>query len=95
MKRTAQSPVILIATCITSFLPSFMGSSVNIVLPLVADAFSLDAVLTNWVATSYLITTAMFLLPLGRAADVLGRKRVYASGIAVFTLTSLAAAVAP
>jgi MFS family permease len=37
----------------------------------------------------------MFLLPLGRAADIIGRKRIYAAGIALFTLMSLCAAASP
>lgn len=77
---------VLFIASLSSFITPFMGSSVNIALPGIGQAFSMDAVLLNWVSTSYLIASAVFLLPLGRAADVLGRKRIFISGILVFTL---------
>jgi MFS family permease len=49
----------------------------------------MDAVLIGWVTTAYIIASAVFLLPLGRASDLLGRKRIFISGILVFSLTSL------
>lgn len=52
-----------------------MGSSVNIALPSIGKEFAMDAVLLNWVATSYLIAAGMFLVPFGRIADIFGRKK--------------------
>jgi EmrB/QacA subfamily drug resistance transporter len=42
----------------------------------------------EWVATAYLLISAMLLIPLGRVADILGRKRVFVIGILTFTLAS-------
>lgn len=74
---------------VTSFMTPFMGSSVNIALPQIGKTYAMDAVLMGWVTTSYLIATAVFLLPLGRASDLVGRKRIFVSGILVFTGVSL------
>lgn len=84
MKRVA----LLIAT-LSSFLTPFMSSSVNIALPSIGQELAVDAVLLGWVATSYLLAAAMFLVPFGRLADILGRKRIFAYGISLFTLSSL------
>jgi len=66
-----------------------MGSSINIALPSIGDEFSLSAVTLSWVATSYLLAAAMFLVPFGRIADIHGRKLVFLLGMCVFTLASL------
>ncbi len=71
-----------------------MGSAVNIALPSIAAEFALDAVSLSLVASSYLIATAIFLVPLGRCADIYGRKRVFTLGIAVFTASALLSALA-
>jgi EmrB/QacA subfamily drug resistance transporter len=85
---------LLVAT-LTSFLTPFMGSSVNIALPSIGREFAMDAVLLGWVATSYLLTAAMFLVPFGRIADIHGRKRIFTYGILTFGVTSLLSAIAP
>src|SRR5581483_1520094 len=49
----------------------------------------------SWVITAYAVAFAAVLLPAGRLADVIGRRRLYLGGIGVFTLMSLACAAAP
>ena len=90
IKRSA----LLIAT-LSAFLTPFMGSSINIALPAIGSEFQMGAVLLSWVPTSYLLAAAMFLVPLGRIADIFGRKRIFTYGIWIFTLSSLFIAVAP
>jgi len=52
----------------------------------------MSAVLMSWVPTSYILSAAMFLVPFGRLADIYGRKRIFAYGMWMFTLSSLALA---
>jgi EmrB/QacA subfamily drug resistance transporter len=87
--------VALSAAVIASFLTPFMSSSVNIALPAIGSALSLDAVLLGWTATSYLLAAAMFLVPFGRLADILGRKRLLAAGLYASSGAALASALAP
>jgi len=79
----------LLITAAGSFLMPFMGSSVNVALPSIGREFSMDAILLSWVSTGYLLAAAMFLVPFGRIADIHGRKKIFSSGILVFTLCSL------
>jgi EmrB/QacA subfamily drug resistance transporter len=80
--------VALVVVTLTSLLTPFVSSSINIALPAIGEAFQINAVLLSWVATSYLLAAAVFLVPFGRLADIQGRKKIFAYGVATFTLSS-------
>jgi EmrB/QacA subfamily drug resistance transporter len=86
---------VLAAAVLASFLTPFMASSVNIALPAISAEFSMSAVTLSWVALSFLLAAAMFLIPLGRAADLYGRKKIFKYGVAIYTVASLLSAVSP
>lgn len=88
--RTARRATLIAAT-LASFLTPFMGSATNVALPAIGREFTMDAVLLSWVATTYLLAAAVFLVPIGRFADIHGRKRIFVLGAAVFTAASLMA----
>ncbi|MFE9023539.1 MFS transporter [Streptomyces sp. NPDC007808] len=67
----------------------------NAALPSVGARFDLDDTTLQWVMIAYAVTFAGFLLVGGRLADVLGRRRVFEFGIALFTVAALVGAVAP
>jgi len=79
---------------ITAFMGSFLISSINIALPDIEKTFKLNAVTLSWTVTSFLLATAMFLLPIGRLGDLTGIRRIFKIGIIIFTLASLACATA-
>jgi len=83
----------LFITTLASFLSPFGISSVNIALPSIGQAFSMDAILLSWVTTVYLLTSAMFLVPFGKIADIYGRKKIFTYGILTFTLASVGSAI--
>jgi EmrB/QacA subfamily drug resistance transporter len=78
----------LLVTTLSSFLTPFMAASVTVALPSIQREFNMDALLLNWVATSFLLAAAVFLLPVGRIADIYGRKRIFTYGTVVFTVFS-------
>lgn len=80
---------VLIAVTITSFMTPFSLSSVNIALPVIARELSATTGEMNWIATSFLISSASFLIPAGRIADIYGRKMIYLAGIVVFSFGTL------
>ncbi|MDP3065946.1 MAG: MFS transporter [Methanobacteriaceae archaeon] len=82
----------LLVAVMAAFLTPFVGSSINIALPPIGMEFGADAVLLGWINTIYLLTLAVFLIPLGRIADIHGRKRIFTYGIILFTISSLLAA---
>ncbi|TYQ14984.1 UNVERIFIED_CONTAM: EmrB/QacA subfamily drug resistance transporter [Acetivibrio alkalicellulosi] len=85
--------VVLIIVSIGSFLTPFMASSINIALPTIDMEFNMEAVLLSWVATSYLLSSAIFIVPFGKIGDIVGRKKIYIYGILTFTLSSLGCAL--
>jgi len=83
---------VLITLSITSFLVPYMGASLNLALPELAHAFSLDAKKLGWVNSAFLIATAVFQVPFAKIADLFGRKRVFLLGVALFGISSVACA---
>lgn len=83
-----------VVAAVASFLTPFMGSSINVALPLIGKEFALSAVLLSWVPTAFLLSAAMFLVPVGRLADIHGRKKIFFYGAAIYTLFSLLSALA-
>ena len=91
--RNTARAVIVVATW-SSFLTPFLASAVTVALPSIARDLSLHAILLSWVTFSYLLAAAVFLVPMGRVADIFGTKRVLRGGIAVFIFSSLGAGFA-
>lgn len=85
----------LVVAMLSSFFAPFMASSINVALPSIADEFEMDAVLLTWVATSYLLSAAVFMVPFGKLADIHGRKRIFILGMWVFGIASVLCAIAP
>lgn len=85
----------LLVTTLASFLTPFMGAAVNVALPSVGADFRLDAVALGWVSQSFLLAAAVFLVPVGRLADIVGRRRMFLWGMAAYALCSAACGLAP
>src|SRR6478752_9086816 len=69
-------------------------TAVNIALPSLAKDLKLSGSQISWTITSYSLVFGSLLLFGGRAADLLGRRRLFLTGLGVFTASSLASAVA-
>lgn len=89
MRRAALTVAVL-----TAFMIPFVSSSVTIALPSIGKEFDADAIVLAWVRTSYLLTAVMFLIPFGRLGDIFGRKRVFTTGVSLYTAASFLCALA-
>jgi len=78
----------LITITMASFLTPFMGSAINLAIPAIGEQFNAGAMHLSWVVTSYILASAAFLVPFGRLADIVGRKKVFVAGVASFSLFS-------
>jgi EmrB/QacA subfamily drug resistance transporter len=94
MQKGVSKTVVLFVASLASFLTPFMGSSINIALPSIGAEFATDAVLLSWVPTAYLLSSAIFIVPFGRLADIHGRVKIFSWGIVLYTLGSLLSALA-
>src|SRR3989304_1987468 len=94
MNTKEQKPVLVVAT-LSSFLTPFMSAALNVALPQMGKEFSADGVTLGWVANSYLLAAAMFLVPFGKIADLRGRNRIFMVGTWIFAATTLLLVIAP
>src|SRR5437764_14989068 len=69
-------------------------TAVNIALPHIAMNLHLSGSTISWTITSYSLIFGSLLLFGGRAADLLGRRRMFLTGLGIFTASSLASAMA-
>ena len=93
MARDFTRQSVLIVASLTAFFTPFMSSAINVALPAIQKDFQMDAVLLSWVQLAFLLSTAVFLVPFGRLADIYGRKRVFIYGTWIFAAGTLMAAV--
>ncbi len=90
--EATKKSVLLVAT-LSAFLTPFMAASINVALPQIQAEFKMDAISLTWIATAYLLATAMCIVPLGKLADMVGRRTIFAYGISIFTVASCLAAL--
>src|SRR5215469_17865241 len=86
--------LILLVLCGAQFLVVLDATIVNVALPSIQRALHFTTQNLQWVASGYALTFAGFLLLGGRAADLLGRRRIFMAGITVFIGASLAGGLA-
>ncbi|MGZ4299641.1 MAG: MFS transporter, partial [Solirubrobacteraceae bacterium] len=84
----------LLLACLAQFMVILDVSVVNVALPAIRHGLGFSEVDLQWVVNAYTVTFAGFLLLGGRAADLLGRRRVFVSGLMLFALASLAGGIA-
>jgi EmrB/QacA subfamily drug resistance transporter len=78
----------LAIVCAAFFMTVLDVSIVNVALPSIGKALHFSEANLQWVITAYAITFGGFLLLGGRAADLLGRRRVFYVGVMLFTFAS-------
>ena len=81
--------VMLYVVGFTSFVISFLSAAINIALPHIAEEFSINAVMLSWIPMSFLLASAVLLIPFGKISDLLGRKRIFLAGNVIVFITSL------
>lgn len=86
--------LVLFAAVFSSLISPYTISSTNVALPTIARHFHMGTVLMTWVPMVYMLAGATFLLPLGKIADIYGRKKVFTYGLALFTLASASSGLA-
>src|SRR5919204_411205 len=89
------SNALLVLVCLGQFMVILDVSIVNVALPSIKHALGFSTNGLQWVLNAYTLTFAGFLLLGGRASDLFGRRRMFIAGTLLFSVASLAAALAP
>ena len=91
----ASRPFILAATILASAMGFIDGSVVTIALPSIERELSAPFETVQWVVNGYALTLGSAILVGGAAGDRYGRRRIFLIGILIFTVASIACALAP
>ncbi|MGC2485429.1 MAG: MFS transporter [Acidimicrobiales bacterium] len=86
--------IALIVVCLAMLMNALDSSIVNVALPSIQRDLHFSSANLTWVVDAYLIAFGSFLLLAGRLGDLIGRKKVFLSGVALFTTSSLVCSVA-
>jgi EmrB/QacA subfamily drug resistance transporter len=81
---------ILTIVMIVSFVNPFTGSALTLALPDIGTAYGAMESQLSWVLEIYLISSTIFIMPLGKLADTWGKKKVFLLGSIIFMFSSLA-----
>ena len=92
---TARAWWVLIAVGLCLFLGSVDGSIVNVALPTLMQDFNADFPAVQWVVLAYLLGLTVLMVSMGRLADMIGKKRVFSTGIVLFLLGSALCGLSP
>ena len=85
-----------LAVCLVAgFMTLLDVSIVNVALPSIREAVGASSSELQWVVSGYALTFGLVLVPAGRLGDMRGRRTMFIVGVAVFTLSSLLAGLAP
>jgi EmrB/QacA subfamily drug resistance transporter len=80
----------LVVVCFGQLMIMLDSTIVNVALPSIQHDLNFTQADLTWVVNAYVIAYGSFLLVAGRAGDLIGRKKVFLAGVALFTLASVA-----
>lgn len=96
MRTQARPGLVLAVSSLAAFLAFLDVTIVNIAFPAIRTSFATSSLADlSWVFTAYNVVFAALLIPAGRLADQLGRRRVFLGGLVLFAVASAACAAAP
>jgi EmrB/QacA subfamily drug resistance transporter len=87
--RNTNRWVVLVIACLAQFMVVLDATIVNVALPSIQRGLHFSSSSLPWVINAYTLVFGGFLLLGGRAGDLLGRKRLFIAGVALFSLASL------
>jgi EmrB/QacA subfamily drug resistance transporter len=89
INRSANPWLVLVLVCLAQFMVVLDATIVNVAMPAIGRDLELDDTDLQWIVNAYALMFGGFLLLGGRAGDLMGRKKIFLAGLAVFTIASL------
>ncbi|MCC7553813.1 MAG: MFS transporter [Methanobacteriaceae archaeon] len=92
-KNYSSKNLIIFLASFASFLTGFSASVIAVALPSISSDFAINAITQNWLATSFLLSIAIFSLPFGTLSGKIGLKKFYVIGLILFIIGSIFASI--
>ncbi|MEV5238136.1 MFS transporter [Streptomyces cinnamoneus] len=93
-RMSTRSKLILMVLCAAQFMVALDFSILNVALPALGEDLGMGQADLQWAVTAFALPSGGFLLFFGRLADLYGRRRLFLSGLALFTAASVLATLA-
>jgi EmrB/QacA subfamily drug resistance transporter len=93
-RMTTRARLVLFVLCAANFMVALDFSILNVALPTLGRGLGISQASLQWAVTAFALPSGGFLLLAGRIADLIGRRRMFLSGLALFTAASLLATLA-
>jgi EmrB/QacA subfamily drug resistance transporter len=87
--------LVLVLVCMAQFMVILDATIVNVALPSIQKDLNMSEANLQWIVNAYALTFGGFLLLGGRAGDLMGRKRIFLVGVALFTVASFLNGISP
>jgi MFS family permease len=89
LKEVKQARRAIFAAVLTAnFLNPFAGTALNVAVPAIGEEFQSSATTLTWIVSAFMMSTVALSVPLGRIADLRGKRTMFILGVAVFAVTS-------
>ena len=89
LSKIQERQYIFITVLLASVSGPIMLSGVTVALPTIGNELSMNAVELGWVNYAFNLALVVCTIPLGRLADITGRKRIYTIGIILFEVSTI------
>ena len=94
-RRAGAHWLVVAAVCVGAFMGQLNATIVTLATPTIQSQFGVTIGAASWVSLSYLLVLVAAVVPIGRLADVAGRKMLYVHGFVLFTVASIGCVYAP
>lgn len=87
--------VVLLACCLSGFVTPLLSTMMNLSLVSIGDEFGVGSHMLGYVNTAFLLSSVVFMVPLSKLADIVGKKRMFLTGVMVILVASIMASFSP
>ncbi|MDR1721560.1 MAG: MFS transporter [Methanobrevibacter sp.] len=86
---------VIILAGLATFLSAIATTAVTVAVPTIALEFHMSGIMQNWIATIFLLSVAIFSVPVGKLSGKVGLKKFLYMGVSLLAITSIGAALSP
>lgn len=91
----AERRIVILACCLSGFIAPLLSTMMNLSLVSIGNEFSVGSHQLAYVNTAFLLSSVVFMVPMSKAADIFGKKRVFLAGLVMILAASVAAMFSP